>query len=33
MVYDKDDYMKATKYFDQVSGEEKYKEKAIVFSG
>ena len=31
MAYDKDDYKEATKYFDQISGEEKYKEKLSYF--
>jgi tetratricopeptide (TPR) repeat protein len=31
MAYEGDDYKNATKYFDQVSGEEKYKEKLSYF--
>jgi tetratricopeptide (TPR) repeat protein len=31
MAYDNDDYKNASKYFDEVSGEEKYKEKLILF--
>ena len=30
-AYEGDDYKEATKYFDQVSGEEKYKEKMSYF--
>jgi hypothetical protein len=31
MAYDNNDYKDANKYFDQVSGEEKYKEKLSYF--
>jgi hypothetical protein len=30
MAYEGDDYKEATKYFDAVSGEEKYKEKLHI---
>jgi hypothetical protein len=32
MAYEGDDYKQATKYFDEVSGEEKIQRKAIVLS-
>jgi hypothetical protein len=31
MAYEGDDYKEATKYFDAVSGEEKYKEKLSYY--
>jgi hypothetical protein len=31
MAYEGDDYKQATKYFDEVSGEEKYKEKLSYY--
>jgi hypothetical protein len=32
MAYEGDDYKEATKFFDAVSGEEKYKEKLFITS-